>query len=269
MVLPSQPIGVFDSGVGGLTVLQQLMLILPHERFIYFGDTARVPYGNKSCQTIIRYSIENTIFLLEKDIKFLVIACNTASSLALSKLRQYFKLPIVGVIDAGAKKAVSISKKQRIAVLGTNGTIQSGAYQTAILKISPKAHILPIACPLFVPLVEEGWHDHEVARLVVKQYLYSIKSENIDTILLGCTHYPLISDLIQQEAGKEVEIVDSALTCAMETADLLQQHQLASPILLGKHEFYVSDDPAKFHSHAERLFSLSLGQVEHFSPGYV
>jgi glutamate racemase len=269
MSLPSNAIGIFDSGVGGLTVMQQIMHLLPHERLIYFGDTARVPYGNKSSQTIVRYSIENTICLLEKNIKLLVVACNTASAFALSKLRQLFNLPIVGVIEAGAEKAVEVTRNQCIAVLGTKGTIQSGAYQAAIHKLAPQATILPIACPLFVPLVEEQWLQHPATHLIVQEYLHPIRKQEVDTVLLGCTHYPLLGSLIQQEVGEKVSLVDSASTCAHQVAHLLKQRQLLSPILQGQHQYYVSDDPEKFHSLAERLFGHALQRVELLSPEHL
>lgn len=259
-------IGIFDSGVGGLTVMQQLMRILPHERLIYFGDTARVPYGNKSRQTIIRYSIENTICLLEKNIKLLVVACNTASALALPKLRQFFHLPIVGVIEAGAEKAVAVTRNQRIAVLGTRGTIQSGAYQAAIHKLAPQATILPIACPLFVPLVEEQWLSHPATQLIVQEYLRPIREHHVDTVLLGCTHYPLLGPLIQKEVGEEVALVDSASTCAHQVEQLLHQQQLFASHLQGEHQYYVSDDPEKFRALAEHLFGHNLRNVELLSP---
>lgn len=262
MLLPSQSIGIFDSGVGGLTVMQQLMSVLPCERLIYFGDTARVPYGNKGVETIVRYSIENTISLLEKNIKLLVVACNTASAVALPKLRQLFNIPIIGVIDPGAQRAVAVTNNQRIAVLGTKRTIQSEAYQKAIHKLTPHAYILPIACPLFVPLVEERWHDHPASRLIIQEYLSPIHEQNIDTILLGCTHYPLLSSLIRQEIGEKIYIVDSASTCAHQVLKLLVEKQQLSPVLQGQHQYYVSDDPEKFHLLAESLFSHSPLSVE-------
>jgi len=269
MSLSSHAIGIFDSGVGGLTVMRQIMRILPHERLIYLGDTARVPYGNKSNQTIVRYSIENTICLLEKNIKLLVVACNTASAIALYKLRQLFNIPIVGVIEAGAEKAVAVTRNQRIAILGTKGTIQSGAYQAAIHKLAPQATLLPIACPLFVPLVEEQWLDHPAARLIVQEYLQPIFAQEVDTILLGCTHYPLLSSLIQQEAGEAVTLVDSASTCAQQVALLLENRQLLSPILQGQHEYFVSDDPQKFRSLVERLFDHPIEDVELLMPEHL
>lgn len=269
MILSSQAIGIFDSGVGGLTVMQQLMHTLPDEHLIYFGDTARVPYGNKSSQTIIRYSIENTISLLEKNIKLLVVACNTASAFALPKLRQLFNIPIIGVIDAGAEKAVDITRNNRIAVLGTKGTIQSGAYQQAIHRLAPHAFVMPIACPLFVPLVEEQWLEHPAAKLIAQEYLHPLREQNIDTVLLGCTHYPLLSSLIQEQLGQEISIVDSASTCAHHTAHLLKERNLLSSTKEGEHQYFVSDDPEKFRSLAERLFGHASLQVNLLSQDHL
>lgn len=257
----TKAIGIFDSGVGGLTVMKQLMHLLPNEQLIYYGDTARVPYGNKSPQTIIRYTIESTIQLLEKNIKMLVIACNTASAFALPKLQHHFNLPILGVIEAGAERAVEVTRNNRIAVLGTRGTIQSKAYQIAIQQRSPDVFILPIACPLFVPLVEEQWLGHPATELIVREYLSSIREQEIDTVLLGCTHYPLLEALIRQEVGSNVTIVDSASTCAHQTTHLLKQMNLLSPIKQGQDQYFVSDDPEKFRSQAERLFSQSSVSV--------
>ena len=266
MALSSQAIGLFDSGIGGMTVMLQLMRTLPHERLIYFGDTARIPYGNKGHHTIVRYSIENTINLLEKNIKLLVVACNTASAFALPKLRQLFNIPIVGVIEPGAEKAAAITRNQRIAVLGTQGTIQSGAYQAAIRKFAPQATIIPIACPLFVPLVEEQWLNHPASQLIVQEYLRPLCTQGVDTLLLGCTHYPLLSHLIQQEVGADVKLVDSASTCADQVATLLQELQLLAPVLQGQHQYYVSDDPEKFRVLGESLFGNPLQPVELLLP---
>lgn len=246
--------------------MQQIMHVLPHERLVYFGDTARVPYGNKSKHTIVRYSIENTVSLLEMGIKLLVIACNTATAFALTKLRQLFKLPIIGVIEPGAEKAVAVSRNQRIAVLGTKGTIQSGAYQAAIRKLSPQATIFPIACPLFVHLVEEDWLDHPATQLIVREYLRPLQDQDIDTILLGCTHYPLLNAMIQQQIGDRAILVDSASTCAQQVASLLQARDLLSPILQGEHRYFSSDDPEKFRALGENLFKSPLKQVELLSP---
>lgn len=242
-------IGMFDSGVGGLTVMQQLIKTLPHEHIIYFGDNARFPYGEKSPETIIRYCIENTIFLLEQNIKMLVIPCNTATTHALEKLQHIFNIPIVGVIEPGADKAVKITKNKRIAILGTKGTINSGAYQKEILKMDPQIKLFPIACPLLAPLVEEHFLNHPATQLIIKEYLTPLKDSNVDTILLGCTHYPLISPLIQAEVGEHVSIVDSATTCAERVAALLQTHQLETPLRqLPQHKYFVSDDCERFRS---------------------
>lgn len=258
----SYHIGLFDSGVGGLTVMQEIARLLPRESLLYFGDTARVPYGNKSRETIIRYSIENAIFLLEKQIKLLVVACNTASAFALPKLRQIFNIPIVGVIEPGAQKAVSVTRNQRIAVLGTKGTIQSGAYQLEIQRLLPKATVIPVACPLLVPLVEERFLNHPITRLAVQEYLSQLEKAEVDTILLGCTHYPLIKELIQEQAGLHITLVDSASTCAQTVTQLLQSHQLESPTDQAIHRYYVSDDPAKFHDLGEKLFGHPLPHIE-------
>lgn len=242
--------------------MQEIARLLPRESLLYFGDTARVPYGNKSRETIIRYSIENAIFLLEKQIKLLVVACNTASAFALPKLRQIFNIPIVGVIEPGAKKAVSVTRNRRIAVLGTKGTIQSGAYQLEIQRLLPEATVIPVACPLFVPLVEERFLNHPITRLAVKEYLSQLEKAEVDTILLGCTHYPLLKELIQDYAGPHITLVDSATTCAQTVAHLLQTHQIESPNNQATHRYYVSDDPDKFHDLGEKLFGHSLPHVE-------
>jgi len=251
-------IGLFDSGVGGLTVMKQLLRILPDESLIYYADTARLPYGEKSRETIIRYSIENAIFLLEKDIKMLVVACNTATAHALEKLQHIFKVPVIGTIEPGAKHAVEVSRQGRIAVLGTKGTIKSQCYQEAILKGNPDAFVLPIACPLFVPLVEEQYFSHPATRLIVQEYLKPIKEQRIDTILLGCTHYPLLKDLIQQEVGSDIAIIDSATACAQKVASLLAEKSSTGPT----YRYYVSDDPVKFQKMGQTFLGIAIDHVE-------
>ena len=256
----SDAIGIFDSGVGGLTVMQQMMQVLPAENLIYFGDTARVPYGNKSPETIIRYSIENAHFLSEKKIKLLVVACNTASAYALPALRAAFSFPVIGVIEAGAAAAVAATCNHHIAVIGTRATILSGAYQSSIYAHLPFATLLPIACPLFVPLVEEQWLVHPATQLIVRQYLGPLHHLNIDTLLLGCTHYPLLASLIQKEIGENVKLVDSATTCAKAVLELLSKEQLLNDSQQrGEYHYYVSDDPERFHSLAAQL----LGGLEY------
>jgi glutamate racemase len=261
--ISSQCIGVFDSGVGGLTVLQQLMQVLPSERFIYFGDTARLPYGEKSRETIIRYSIENALFLIEKNIKMLVIACNTASAYALEKLQQMFNIPVIGVIEPGAECAVRSSRGKRIAVLGTKGTISSQIYQKAILKKEINAFVFSLACPLFVSLVEEHYIHYPAARLIVKDYLKPLKEQQIDTLLLGCTHYPLLKHLIQDELGNGIAIVDSAATCAEHVSAILRERGLNNTKSnLPACEYFVSDDPSKFQSLGQKFLGMPINQVE-------
>lgn len=262
-ISPTTPsIGVFDSGFGGLTVLQQLINVLPKESYTYFGDTARLPYGEKSGETIIRYSIENAMFLLEKNIKTLVVACSTASSYAIERLQQTFNIPIIGVIDPTAAAVVKASPNRRIAVLGTKATIHSQSYQKSISRLAPDAYILPIACPLFVPLVEEHYVDHPAARLIVQEYLKPIRENHIDTVLLGCTHYPLLKHLIQNELGEDIHIIDSARSCAEEVSRVLNEHQLhVTGNSTSCMNYFVSDDPHKFQKLGKTLFNLSIDHV--------
>lgn len=256
------PIGMFDSGIGGLTVMGQLVRVLPFEQIIYFGDTARLPYGGKSSETIIRYSIENSIFLIRKNIKLLVVACNTASAHALEHLQQIFSIPVIGMIIPGAKSAVEASKTGRIAVLGTKGTIHSASYQKAILHLEPKAQVFPVACPLFVPFVEEGYIDHPAARLIVREYLKPLKESGVDTLLLGCTHYPLLKDLICSEMGEGVTVIDSAVACVDTIAKLLKEKNLSSVNRLNPlHRYYVSDDPKKFQALGESFLGMPIQDV--------
>jgi glutamate racemase len=259
-------IGLFDSGIGGLTVMHQVIRSLPHENLIYFGDTARVPYGGKSRETILRYAIESSIFLMQQQIKMLIIPCNTVSAYALDSLRQIFNIPVIGVIEPGAEKAVKTTREGRIAVLGTKATIQSGAYQKEIEKRMPGAYVLPIACPLFVPLVEEIFLSHPATKLIIKEYLQPLKKEKIDTLLLGCTHYPLLREAIQEEVGPDVTLVDSASTCAETVAAALQESRMANPGR-GKpaYKFYVSDDPKKFKALGETFLGTPIDHVEAIS----
>jgi glutamate racemase len=256
-------IGMFDSGVGGLTVMQEMMQLLPHESIIYFGDTARIPYGSKSQETITRYSIENTIFLLEKNIKLLVIACNTASALALPKLRQIFNIPIIGVIETGAEKAATLSRNQRFAILATKSTVQSEAYQKEILYRLPQSIVIPIACPLFVSLVEECFWNHPAASLIAKEYLAPLKKQQIDTVVLGCTHYPFLKNIILKELEPDVCLVDSASSCAEKVLQVLKEQNLETKThSQPSYQYYVSDDPLNFKNLAENLFGYSIGHVQ-------
>ena len=254
-----QPIGVFDSGVGGLTVLRALQTVLPHENFLYLGDTARVPYGNKSANTIQRYALEAAHYLIKQQIKLLVIGCNTVVSAgALSRLQQEFPtLPVIGVIEPGAISALQVSKTQQIGILATRATLRSGAYVRTIHQHAANAQVFIYSAPLLVPLAEEGWLAEAVSMQVIEKYLKQVLAHPIDCLLLGCTHYPLFVPLMQSLLPSHIALVDSATTTAQATSQCLQRLQLQnSQTAAGKVEFYVTDDPIEF-SHIGRLF---LGQ---------
>ena len=257
-----QAVGIFDSGVGGLTVLRELTRVIPQEDTIYFGDTARVPYGTKSPETVTRYAHEITSFLVRRDIKLLVVACNTASAVALPSLKRHFPIPVVGVIEPGARRAVEVSKSGRIGVIGTAGTIRSSAYTRAIKRLNPEAEVLTRACPLFVPLAEEGWVDNQVARLTAQNYLQDLKEAGIDTLVLGCTHYPLLKPVIAEVMGGGVTLVDSAAETALTVAGILAQKKMLRPTSeVGNHHYYVSDIPAGFIRVGNRFLGGRLGDV--------
>jgi len=233
-----KPIGIFDSGVGGLTVYKAIRQAFPEEDLIYFGDTARVPYGPKSPNTIIEYSVQNARFLLQQGIKTLIVACNTSSSVAIPQLKELTKIPIIGVIDPGSEVAVRSTKNKRIGVIGTEGTVRSEAYTKAIKLREPNAKVFSTACPLFVPIVEEGWQDHQIALQVVKEYLNPLMDKDIDTLVLGCTHYPLLSHVIQTYLGDSVELVDSATAISEYLTNLLPAEHDGRA---GEDSFYVSE----------------------------
>lgn len=264
--MSAEPIGMFDSGVGGLTVMREVMRAMPNENIIYVGDTARVPYGNKCADTIVRYSMENMAFLVENKIKLLVIACNTASSYALDHLQQKFGIPVIGVIDPGAAKAVQTTRNQCIGVLGTTATVQSQSYVKKIQALLPAAKVVSIACPLFVPLVEEGFIEHLSAKLIIQEYLKKMDGIEVDTLLLGCTHYPFLKDLIQQHVGEHVVIVDSAESCAESVSSALKKHLIEAPIWQEAcYKYFVSDAPEKFRELGEKLFGIKFPSIEHIS----
>ena len=257
-----QAIGIFDSGVGGLTVLREIIGALPQEDTIYFGDTARVPYGTKSPETVTRYAREITGFLVGRDIKLLVVACNTASAVALPELERLFPIPVVGVIEPGARRAAQMTRSGRIGVIGTAGTIRSSAYTRAIKRFAPQAEVVTRACPLFVPLAEEGWTDNQVARLTAETYLRELKEADVDTLVLGCTHYPLLKPLIADIMGPDVVLVDSAEETARTVAAILDEKGLARPAVeKGNHHYFVSDVPASFIRVGNRFLGGSLGDV--------
>jgi glutamate racemase len=260
--MSQKPIGVFDSGIGGLTVLKELLARLPNENFVYFGDTARVPYGNKSSDTVRRFSSENVKLLLERGVKMVVVACNTATADALPQLQSEFKLPIIGVIQPGVRAALAASHNGRIGVIGTSGTIRSMAYQNGILAVKPDARVVSKACPLFVPLVEEGWTDTQVTRLVVEEYLKPLAGLDIDTLVLGCTHYPLLKSVIGALLGSGVTLVDSAIEISRETAALLDQHKLASKGPGGHFDIILSDTSPTFAEIASRFLGRRAPEIE-------
>ena len=262
MSADKRAIGIFDSGVGGLTVLKEIERLLPYESIIYFGDTARVPYGPKSRETIERYTLENTIFLLEKNIKLLVVACNTASAYGIEKLKRIFAVPIVEVIMPGAENLVFTTKNKKAAILATKATVASEAYPKAIHALDPHIEVLSIACPLLTPMIEEQMIDHPALQLMLREYLKPVKERECDTILLGCTHYPLIERIIAKEMDHKVHIVNSASLCALKTAELLEFFNLkngrkGTPNV----QFYVSDDPLKFQEMGQRFLERPIANV--------
>lgn len=267
-MMTNKPIGVFDSGVGGLTVVRALMERLPNENIVYFGDTARVPYGVKSRNTIEHFSSQIVEFMLQNGVKALVIACNTIAAVAGQKVRQMAgNMPVLDVIAAGATAALATTKNHHIGVIATSTTVNSNAYARAIHQQAPETRILSQASPLLVPLVEEGWLDHEVTKLTVREYLKPLLTENIDTLVLGCTHYPLLKPLLKQEAP-HIELVDSSTTTAEAVAQVLQQADLLNNSQLPPdYRFYVSDIPLRFQTIGERFLGRSLEQIEMMSLG--
>lgn len=259
---PHNPIGVFDSGIGGLTVVRALIEQLPFEHIIYFGDTARVPYGVKSVETISRYATQITEFLLLQKVKALVVACNTMSAVAYQAIEDLSHAPVLGVVDAGARGAVAVTKNNRVGVIGTPATIYSNAYVKAIKKYDPDIEIFSRACPLFVPLVEEGWLDHQVTRITAQEYLKPVIAENIDTLVLGCTHYPLLKPVIQEILGDPIMLVDSAQAITEQTVELLGKHNLLNQQRrTPKYRFYVTDVPFMFKEVGERFLGRTLSNV--------
>ena len=257
------PVGVFDSGIGGLTVAHEIIRQLPHESIVYFGDTARVPYGPKSPDTVRRYSREIAAFLRDQGVKNIVIACNTATAHALDVLRDEMDMPVIGVVEPGARAAVAATKEGHIGVIGTAGTIKSGAYERAIRAINPSVLVTVRACPLFVPLVEEGWTDHEATRVIAKEYLAPMLAAEIDTLVLGCTHYPLLKPLLHEVLGPDVTLIDSAEETAAETARTLEAEHLAADALADPvFRFIASDDPLQFLQLGQRFLGGTIEGVE-------
>jgi glutamate racemase len=259
----TQPIGVFDSGIGGLTVAAALRKLLPSEQIFYVGDTARVPYGGKSASTIERYSIEIAAMLLAEGAKMIVVACNTASALAVPRLQELFRVPVLGVIQPGATAAVEATRSKHVGVIGTRATIQSRAYEKAIHALDPAISVTSQACPLLVPLIEEGWLKDPVTEQVIRRYLTPLVRSGIDTLVLGCTHYPLLSQAIAAFTGPGVQLVDSAQNCAAGVRSLLRELAIAAPRKQqGGLKVALTDPASGFLRIAEEALNLPAGEVQ-------
>ncbi len=262
MIDNNRPIGVFDSGLGGLTAVRQLIKILPNEDIVYLGDTARVPYGNKSKKAIIKFSTQNTLYLLKFKVKLIVLACNTSSSFALNRLKYNFKIPILGVITPGVKAALEVTRNKRIGIIGTNVTIDSNAYQNKIINADPSIKIFAKSCPLFVPIIEEGWLSGKITSSVIRKYLMPLKNAKIDTLILGCTHYPLLKPAIRNIMGPGVKLIDSAKELAISVKQLMDKEGIACKRKTkGKARFYLSDKPYRFKSTGEKFLGQEMSHV--------
>lgn len=248
------PIGVFDSGIGGITVVKELISRLPNEKIIYYGDTARVPYGNKSANTIVTYSRQIAHFLMEQGVKAIVIACNTASAIALEVLRRELPVPIIGVVMPGARAAAQSTHNKKIGVIATRATINSCIYEAYLQKTNPDIEVYKQACPLFVPLVEEGWINDDITRQIIHRYLDSLLAKGIDSLVLGCTHYPLLAETIGEVVGSGVTLVNPAYECAKDFRLVLEENELLNDISTQPiHEFFVSDGPVPFAKFANSI----------------
>jgi len=255
-------IGIFDSGVGGLTVAREIFKFLPYEEVIYFGDTARCPYGPRSKKIVCEFSRQNVNCLLSQKVKLIVVACNTSSAFALDYLKKNFDVPMLGVVEPGAKGAVEATKNKRVGVIGTVGTIASGSYVKAVQKLNTRIEVFPLPCPLLVSLTEEGYLDKKVTYLVAEEYLVPLKKRKIDTLILGCTHYPLLKGVIKEVMGDDVVLIDSAEKTAEEVKKFLSENDLLrNPGRSTSHKFFVSDQPEKFKKIGERFLGKRIRKV--------
>lgn len=257
-----RPIGVFDSGIGGLTVTKEIMNLLPNENIIYLGDTARVPYGSKSKDLITQFTLEAVNFLLSQKVKMIVIACNTISATCLNEIRQITEIPIIGVIRPGARAATMSTKSGIIGVIGTDRTIKSRAYEKAIHEINQNIEIYSRSCPLFVPLIEEGWLNNEATLFTANTYLEPLKQKGIDTLVLACTHYPLLKPVLQKIMGEKVQLVDPALETAKEIKKTLQEKSMENKQTHPYYHYYVSDNPEKFSQIGEKFLKKSIKLID-------
>lgn len=261
--MDNRPIGIFDSGIGGLTVLKEIAEQLPHEDIIYFGDTARIPYGTKSKETIIKYAFQCIRFLLSKNVKAIVIACNTASALAYEEALKEFDVPILGVIQPGAKATISKTKNNKVGVIGTTATINSDAYQSSIRALNKSTEVIGVACPLFVQIVEDGWEDTDVAMITADKYLMELKEHNVDTLVLGCTHYPILRYTLSKVMGDKVSLVNPAFETAKEIKSLLKEKELLTDKTKNPvYNYYVSDDPEKFRRIGGNIMNKNIVSIE-------
>ena len=258
-----KPIGIFDSGIGGLTVVKALRELLPNEDILYLGDTARVPYGNKSAETVERYALELAKMLTAENAKLIVVACNTVSSVAIPKLRANVSVPVIGVIEPGANAAIAMTRNRHVGVIGTRATIRSGAYENALRALNVHVRVTSMACPLLVPLIEEGLLDDNLTDLTIDRYLNPMATDGIDTLVLGCTHYPLLTRAIARSLGAKVQIVDSAMNCAKAVKDLLDRQSLASTSTSGgRLDVALTDAADHFLSIARDALQLEIGGVQ-------
>ena len=264
----NKPIGVFDSGIGGLTVLKEVFRKLPDESTVYLGDTARVPYGIRSAETVTRYSFENTGFLVSMGIKALVVACNTVSAVSLEEIKGKLSMPVIGVIEPGARAAVRATRNKNVGVIGTEATVNSGAYARIIRAIDASIRVFSLPCPLFVPLAEEGLTDDAIATMVAERYLKNLKEKGIDTLVLGCTHYPLLKDVIGKVMGEGITLIDSATETVSEIKETLVRNDIkGSPSRQPLRKFYVTDAPEKFLKVGERFLGEKIAHIEKISVG--
>ena len=255
--MDNRAIGVFDSGLGGLTVIREMENYMPEENAVYFGDTARVPYGSKSRQKIIEFSHQDMRFLLGHDVKAVIIACGTASSNALEEMRASYDIPIIGVVEPGARAALNATRNGRVGVLGTAATIRSGAFKRLLLASEPSLKVTSQACPLFVPLVEEGWFRDDVTREVIRRYIEPLKENKVDTVILGCTHYPLLRPLIQEEMGDSVTLINVSEAATLEMKNFLAKHDMSADREKGTYGFYASDSIDQFRDFCRQILDLT------------
>lgn len=261
--MDNRPIGVFDSGLGGLTVLKEINKCLPYEDTVYFGDTARVPYGQRSKETIMKYTFQAIEFLSTKNVKAIVIACNTATARALSEAKERYDIPIIGVIQAGAKSAVEYTKNKRVGVIGTAATISSNAYNKAIAQIDDSVHVIGKACPLFVPLVEEGWSNEEISSMAAHMYLDELVKSGIDSLVLGCTHYPILKKTIGEAVGMDIKLINPAKETALSLKDILKEKDMLNEKNTdGVCRYFVSDINEQFAKVAGEFLKKDINDIE-------